>query len=95
MTVFRQMAHAKGVVIAANFPAKVKTVTQYIWVGAAYFWFGAQTLSVRGGWSGQSAWNFFGPVVGAIGVCMMWLAVALTIASFAIYLRRYGALFTR
>ena len=70
-------------------------MTQYIWVGAAYFWFGAQTLAARGGWAGQPAWDFCRPLVGAIGVVSMWVAVGLTIASFAIYLRRYGALFTR
>lgn len=95
MTLFRQMAQMKGVVIAANNPAKLKTIMQYIWVGAAYFWFGAQTLSAGGSWGGQSTWDFFQPIVGAIGVVTMWAAVALTIASFAIYLRRYGALFTR
>jgi CDP-diacylglycerol---glycerol-3-phosphate 3-phosphatidyltransferase len=93
--VFRQLAQKKGVVIAANFPAKVKTVVQYIWVGAAYFWFGAETLAARDGWAGRPAWDFLGPLVGAIGVTSMFVAVGLTIATFAIYLRRYGALFTR
>jgi CDP-diacylglycerol---glycerol-3-phosphate 3-phosphatidyltransferase len=94
MTVFRQMAQSKGVVIAANWPAKVKTVTQYVWVGTAYFWFSAQTFAARDGWSG-SAWTFLQALVGAIGVVAMWTAVGLTISSLAIYLRRYGALFTR
>ena len=93
MTVFRQMAQSKGVVIAAIGPAKLKTVMQYIWVGAAYFWFWAQTLAARDGAS--AAWIFFGPIVGAIGVITMFIAVGLTIFSFAIYLRRYGALFTK
>ena len=95
MTVFRQLAQKKGVVIAANYPAKVKTVMQYIWVGAAYFWFGARTLAARDGWTGMPLWEFLSPLVGAIGMVTMWLAVGLTIASFANYLRRYGALFTR
>jgi phosphatidylglycerophosphate synthase len=94
MTVFRRMAQRKGVVIAANAPAKVKTVTQYVWVGTAYFWFCAQTAAARHGWSGP-AWDFLQPLVGAIGVAAMWVAVGLTIMSFAVYLRRYGALFTR
>lgn len=94
MTVFRQMAQRKGVVIAANYPAKVKTVTQYVWVGTAYFWFGAETLA-RGGWVGKPVWDIVRPVVGAIGALAMFVAVGLTIASFAIYIRRYGALFTR
>ncbi len=95
MTVFRQMAQRKGVVIAANYPAKVKTVMQYIWVGAAYFWFGMQTIAERRHVDGQPLWNFFAQLVGSIGVVTMWLAVGLTIASFANYLRRYGALFAR
>ncbi len=94
MTVFRRMAQSRGVVIAANAPAKVKTVTQYIWVGTAYFWFSAETFAARDGWSGP-AWDFFRPLLGAIGVVTMWAAVGLTVMSFAVYLRRYGALFTR
>lgn len=95
MTVFRQIAQGKGVVIAANYPAKLKAVMQYIWVGAAYFWFGMQTIAERRHADGLPLWDFFAPVVGAIGVVTMWLAVGLTIASFANYLRRYRALFTR
>jgi phosphatidylglycerophosphate synthase len=95
MTVFRQYAQRKGVVIAAIYPAKVKAVTQYIWVGAAYFWFAVSTYAVRDGWSGQPAWEFFAPLVSAIGVVSMWAAVGLTIVSLAIYLRQYGTLFTR
>jgi CDP-diacylglycerol--glycerol-3-phosphate 3-phosphatidyltransferase len=95
MTVFRRMAQAKGVVIAANYPAKVKTVTQYVWVAAAYLWFSVRTFAARDGWSGRPAWDFFGPLVSAIGVVAMWVAVGLTLASFAIYIRRYGALFRR
>ena len=72
MTVFRQLAQQKGVVIAANYPAKVKAVTQYIWVGAAYFWFAVSTFAARDGWSGQPAWDFVAPLVGAIGVVSMW-----------------------
>ena len=95
MTVFRQLAQGKGVVIAANYPAKVKTVTQYIWVGTAYFWFGAETFAARDVWAGKPIWDVLRPVIGAIGAVSMFAAVGLTIASFAIYLRRYGTLFTR
>jgi CDP-diacylglycerol--glycerol-3-phosphate 3-phosphatidyltransferase len=95
MTLFRQLAQGKGVVIAANYPAKVKTVTQYVWVGTAYFWFGAETLAARDGWAGKPVWDICRPLVGVIGAVAMFAAVGLTIASFAIYIRRYGALFTR
>ena len=95
MTVFRSLAQRKGVVIAANYPAKVKTVTQYFWVGTAYFWFCLETLAARDGWAGKAAWDVCRPFIGAIGAVAMFAAVGLTIASFAIYIRRYGALFTR
>jgi CDP-diacylglycerol--glycerol-3-phosphate 3-phosphatidyltransferase len=94
MTVFRRMAQSRGVVIAANKPAKVKTVMQYIWVGAAYFWFGAQTLALRGEIAGRP-WDLVRDLIGTIGVVTMWVAVGLTIASLGIYLRRYATLFTR
>ncbi|HEV8409169.1 MAG TPA: CDP-alcohol phosphatidyltransferase family protein [Gemmatimonadaceae bacterium] len=94
MTMFRQMAQMRGVVIAANAPAKLKAVMQYIWVGAAYFWFCAQSLAATDGWSGHAAWAWFSPIVGAIGVVTMWIAVTLTIVSFAIYLMQYRKLIT-
>jgi CDP-diacylglycerol---glycerol-3-phosphate 3-phosphatidyltransferase len=94
MTVFRQIAQGRGVVIAAIYPAKVKAVTQYIWVGAAYFWIAVRTYAERDGWSGNRAWEFFAPLVSAIGVVSMWVSVGLAIASLAIYLRRYRALLT-
>ncbi|MGI9078740.1 MAG: CDP-alcohol phosphatidyltransferase family protein, partial [Gemmatimonadaceae bacterium] len=39
MTIFRQVAARRGVIIAAIGPAKWKTGFQWTWVGAAYFWF--------------------------------------------------------
>src|SRR6476661_5242973 len=39
MTLFRQLAAKRGVVIAAIGPAKWKAGFQYVWVGASYFWF--------------------------------------------------------
>ena len=58
MTVFRQFAARRGVIISAIGPAKMKTVFQSIWVGAAFFWFMAATAAARYRWSG-SAWNAF------------------------------------
>ena len=47
MTIFRQAAARRGVVIAAIGPAKWKTGFQSVWVGAAYFWFFAATLAAQ------------------------------------------------
>ena len=94
MTVFRQAAQNRGVVIAAIGPAKWKAAIQYIWVGAAYFWFAAQTVATAQGWH-THAWNLIANLVGSIGVASMVIAVALTLYSLVLYLQRYGSLFTK
>jgi phosphatidylglycerophosphate synthase len=94
MTIFRQAAARRGVVIAAIGPAKWKTTFQWIWVGSAYFWFFAATLAVARGWSDSSAWGLFANFNGLVGVIAMIGAVALTLYSLALYLRSYGRVFT-
>ena len=90
MTVFRQVAARRGLVIAAIGPAKWKTTFQSIWLGAAYFWFFAATLAGREGWEGDSAWRGFAYFIGVVGVTSMVGAVVLTVWSLWLYLRRYG-----
>ncbi len=92
MTLFREAANRKGVVIAAIGPAKWKAGFQYVWVGAAYFWFAALTMAGARGWSGPF-WNFIVLLNGWIGVITMVVAVLLTMYSLWLYLRRYGSLF--
>lgn len=92
MTVFRQFAARRGVVIAAIGPAKWKTAFQLIWQGAAYFWFFAATLSLRLGWNGP-LWRGIAFIVGIIGAATMSVAVVLTVYSLWLYLARYGRLF--
>jgi CDP-diacylglycerol---glycerol-3-phosphate 3-phosphatidyltransferase len=92
MTVFRQAAARRGVVIAAIGPAKWKTTFQLIWQGAAYFWFWIATLAVREGWN-TSLWRSFAYFNGIVGTLMMTAAVLLTLYSLVLYLRRYGSLF--
>jgi phosphatidylglycerophosphate synthase len=92
MTIFRQAAARRGVIIAALGPAKWKTGFQWTWVGASYFWFAAATAAVQYGWSG-SAWLAFAWLNGLVGVVSMFGAVALTLYSLWVYLRRYGAIF--
>lgn len=90
MTVFRQAAVRRGVVIGAIGPAKLKTVFQWIWVGASYFWFAAATAAVRFNW--QSAlWEGFALLNGAVAVSSMVVAVLLTVWSMYLYVRKYGA----
>jgi phosphatidylglycerophosphate synthase len=94
MTLFRQAAARRGVIIAAIGPAKWKTGFQWTWVGAAYFWFFAATLAARRQWDGLAAWSAFANFNGLVGVLAMIGATALTLYSLALYLRRYGRVFT-
>jgi hypothetical protein len=84
----------RGTVIAAIGPAKWKAGMQYVWVGAAYFWFAARTLATRDGWHG-AAWDFIVNAVGSIGVVTMVVSVVLTFWSLALYLRRHGDVIAR
>ncbi|MEI6738953.1 MAG: CDP-alcohol phosphatidyltransferase family protein [Gemmatimonadaceae bacterium] len=91
MTIFRQIAARRGLVIAAIGPAKWKTGFQSVWLGAAYCWFFVATLGEREGWTSLSSFQLLGHVVGIIGVVSMIGAVALTLWSLWLYLQRYGA----
>ena len=90
MTAFRSAAARKGVVIAAIGSAKLKTVLQQIWVGAAYFWFFAATLAWTYRWWDSSTWRLFATLNGIVGALSMVGAVALTLWSLWVYVRRYG-----
>jgi len=92
MTVFRQAAARRGVVIAAIGPAKWKTTFQLIWQGAAYFWFWIATLAADRHWD-TPAWHAFANFNGICGTLTMTAAVLLTVYSLWLYLRRYGAIF--
>jgi CDP-diacylglycerol--glycerol-3-phosphate 3-phosphatidyltransferase len=93
MAIFRQAAARRGVVIAAIGPAKWKTGMQLVWQGAAYFWFFAATLAWSREWEEDPLWQGFAQFNGIVGVVTMILALALTVYSLGVYLRRYGSLF--
>ena len=92
MTVFRQAAARRGVVIGAIGPAKWKTGLQLVWQGSAYCWFFAASLAASRGWEGARPWQRFAYFNGVVGVATMTAAVALTLYSLLLYLRRYGPL---
>ena len=89
MTVFRQVAERRGLVISAIGPAKWKTGFQWTWVGAAFFWFGAATLARQEGWRG-GLWAAFANFNALVGTVSMVVAVGLTLYSLWLYLARYG-----
>jgi phosphatidylglycerophosphate synthase len=91
MTIFRQLASRKGVIIAAIGPAKWKTGFQWTWVGSAFFWFAALSAAHQYGWLDNEVWQAFALFNGVVGTLSMWGAIALTIYSLWLYLRRYGS----
>jgi len=100
MTLFRQLAAKRGVVIGAIGPAKWKAGFQYVWVGSSYFWFAYATWFLGRGWTPASgaayryalAFAYFNGIVATIA---MVVAVALTLWSLVLYARRYGYLLRR
>ena len=93
MTLFRQLAARRGVIISAIGPAKVKTALQLVWIGAAYCWFWTATVAANRGWD-TTPWNAFANFNGLAGVALMTSSVVLTLYSLMLYLQRYGRLFT-
>lgn len=90
MTWFRHLANQRGVVIAAGWPGKAKATLQYIWVGAAYFWFAYRTWVEEHGFT-ASAWDQLALFAGTVGTISMGIAVVLTVWSFWVYLRKFGS----
>ena len=93
MTIFRQAAARRGVVISAIGPAKWKTAFQSLWVGSAYFWFFAATTAARHHW-GSAGWSAFAYFNGTVGTIAMITSVVLTVYSLVLYLRRYSGAFS-
>jgi len=89
MTVFRQFAARRGLIISAIGPAKWKTGFQSVWAGASFFWFFAAALAAQMHWTADW-WRYFALVNGCVATASMIAAVALTLYSLALYARRYG-----
>lgn len=94
MTIFRQAAARRGVVIAAIGPAKFKTAFQLVWQGAAYLWFVVATMALTHQWNGV-VWHSFALFVGTTGTILMSVAVILTLYSLWLYVSRYGRVFVQ
>jgi len=94
MTIMRQVAAHRGTYIAAIGPAKLKTVLQLVWVGAAYFWFFLGTVDVIDV-RAQSGWGFLENLNGIVGTSTMIVSVVLTLYTLGIYLVRYGPALVR
>jgi hypothetical protein len=94
MTIFRQAAVWRGVVIAAIGPAKWKTGFQWTWVGTALFWFSVALILGRVRWP-VSVVVPVEDFIGVVGTVAMCGAVVLTLYSLGLYIARYGMIFVR
>jgi phosphatidylglycerophosphate synthase len=91
MTVFRQYAARRGVIISAIGPAKWKTGFQSTWAGAVFFWFFAAAADAQYRWT-SDWWRYFAMFNGIVGVVTMTGAVVLTLYSLWLYAKKYGYL---
>jgi CDP-diacylglycerol---glycerol-3-phosphate 3-phosphatidyltransferase len=94
MTLFRQWAKAKGVVIAAHGTGKLKATFQNIFIGATIAWFAFKDAIKPMGWQNSAVAHFWTTFHGGFVAVTLTIAVILTIWSFVVYLHRYRALFT-
>ncbi len=94
ITWFRTYAKARGVIVPAQPLGRWKAVFQYIWMGAAYFWFTQRLLMDQGRFTGAGA-DLTAQLVGSLGTIAMGVAFVLTLGSLTGYLRKHADVFTR
>ena len=94
MTVFRQWAKGKGVVIAAHGTGKLKATFQNIFIGATIAWFAFKDAIKPMGWQDNATARFWTTFHGGFVAVTLAIAVILTIWSFVVYIHRYRGLFT-
>jgi CDP-diacylglycerol--glycerol-3-phosphate 3-phosphatidyltransferase len=93
MTVFRQVAKARGVVIAAGGAGKLKTIVQDVFIGSMIAWFAWKDMRSAFGWEGGwfgALWEQFHGTVIAV---TMAVTVLVTVYSLGVYVYRYRMLF--
>lgn len=75
VTLLRQVAQRKGVVIAAGTSGKRKALVQNLFAGGVLLWYPLERMAADGGWTGSfwSVWSTFHRV---------WIVVTLALAVF-------------
>jgi CDP-diacylglycerol--glycerol-3-phosphate 3-phosphatidyltransferase len=95
MTLFRQYATRRSVVIAAGSAGKRKALLQNFFVGGVLLWWPIQQFAADRDWFGSGPWTVWSWIHRSwVGVTLA-LAVLLTVHSLVDYLWRYRALFSR
>jgi CDP-diacylglycerol--glycerol-3-phosphate 3-phosphatidyltransferase len=93
MTVFRQVAKRRGVVIAAAKAGKIKTIVQDVFIGATILWFAWKDMRAAFGWQGGWLGSFWEQFHGTVVAITLAGAVLLTAYSLVYYVYRYRRLF--
>jgi len=93
MTVFRQVAKQRGVVIAAAGAGKLKTIIQDVFIGATMAWFAWKDMAAAFGWRQGWLGAFWEQVHGLVIAVTLAIAVLLTLYSLGVYVYRYRRLF--
>lgn len=91
VTIFRGYAARRGRVIPAGKAGKYKATFQNLFIGGLILWYALQTQARRAGWSGPF-WAFWQELHAAWVAITLAGAVALTVASLAVYLWQYRRL---
>jgi CDP-diacylglycerol--glycerol-3-phosphate 3-phosphatidyltransferase len=94
MTVLRQVARRRGVVIAAAGAGKLKTIVQDVFIGATIGWFAWRDMTAAFGWRRGWLGGFWDRFHGLVVAVTLATAVVLTVYSLGVYLYRYRRLFT-
>lgn len=93
MTIFRQVAKKRGVIIAAGGAGKLKTIVQDIFIGATILWFAWKDMRAEFGWERGWFGAFWEQFHGTVVAITLAVAVLLTAYSLAVYVYRYRRLF--
>lgn len=94
MTVFRQWAAHRGVVIPAGSAGKLKTVIQNIYIGATMAWFAFRDARKPMGWEHNRFANYWNEFHGGFVAVTLAVATLLTVYSFVQYIYRNRRLFS-
>ena len=89
ITLFRQWARSRGVVIAAGKSGKSKALFQSLFVGALLLWYPLSTTARAVGWTDHPAWTLWVPFHGAFIATALVIALVLTVYSMIDYLWSY------
>lgn len=90
VTVFRQVAARRGVVLAAGRSGKLKAVFQNIFAGAAIMWYTLHSAARENGWEGKWFWEgYWVPFHTWFTILNLLIAVGLTVYSLIVYLETF------